>query len=171
MNAGKKTASKEQLIEEILEENYKRYFHLAYGYLHNEADALDVVQEGAYKAILKCETLREDAYADTWVYRIMLNEIFRLCRERNNQFSREERNEEELSYMAESTATNFQDFAELYDAIDRLETQEKTILELRYFHEMKLTEVAQSLEINLNTAKSRLYRAMDKLRTALSGVE
>lgn len=72
---------KERLIEEILITNYEKYYRLAYGYVHNDADAMDIVQEGAYKAILKSETLREPAYAATWVYRIMLNEVFQFCRD------------------------------------------------------------------------------------------
>ena len=43
---------KEQKIEELLLENYNRYYRLAYSYVHNEADAADIVQNGAYKACL-----------------------------------------------------------------------------------------------------------------------
>ena len=42
---------KEQIVEKLLIENYEQYYRLAYSYVHNEADALDIVQEGAYKAI------------------------------------------------------------------------------------------------------------------------
>ena len=35
---------KEQKIEELLLENYNRYYRLAYSYVHNEADAADIVQ-------------------------------------------------------------------------------------------------------------------------------
>ena len=38
---------KERLIEEILITNYEKYYRLAYGYVHNDADAMDIVQEGA----------------------------------------------------------------------------------------------------------------------------
>ena len=46
-------------------------------YVHNEADAADIVQEGAYRAIKYCDALKNEAYASTWIYRIMLNEVFR----------------------------------------------------------------------------------------------
>ena len=58
---------REQVIEKILIENYCRYYNLALSYVHNEADALDIVQEGAYKAFLKAETLRDEEYASTWI--------------------------------------------------------------------------------------------------------
>lgn len=64
---------KEQKIEELLLENYNRYYRLAYSYVHNEADAADIVQNGAYKAIRNSDSLKNVEYAQTWIYRIMLN--------------------------------------------------------------------------------------------------
>ena len=49
---------KEQKIEELLLENYNRYYRLAYSYVHNEADAADIVQNGAYKAIRNSDSLK-----------------------------------------------------------------------------------------------------------------
>lgn len=65
---------KEQKIEQLLLENYNSYYRLAYSYVHNESDASDIVQNGAYRAILHSDTLRQEKYAATWLYRIMLNE-------------------------------------------------------------------------------------------------
>ena len=42
---------KEQKIEQLLLENYNKYYRLAYRYVQHEADAADIVQNGAYKAI------------------------------------------------------------------------------------------------------------------------
>ena len=79
--------AKERAVENVLIENYRKYYHLALGYVHNEADALDIVQEGAYKAILKSETLRNEEHAATWIYRIMLNEVFSFCRGKRDFFA------------------------------------------------------------------------------------
>lgn len=43
----------EQCIEDILLENYDHYYRMAYSYTHNEADAQDIVQNGAYRAIYR----------------------------------------------------------------------------------------------------------------------
>ena len=53
---------------------------------------------------------------------------------------------------------------DLYDAIDRLSFQEQTVIKLRYFEDMKLEEIAQATGANLNTVKSRLYKAIRKLK-------
>ena len=159
---------KERVIEKILIENYENYHRLAYGYVHNEADAMDIVQEGAYKAILKSDTLHETAFAATWVYRIMLNEVFRFCREDTKKRSRECAESAGLGESASGESMAYMDFLELYDALGDLETNERMILEMKYFDGLKLWEVAEKLNLNENTVKSRLYRAIGKLRAAMS---
>lgn len=77
----KKEKSKEELIEEIILEKYNQYYRLAYSYVHNEEDAYDIVQNGAYKALRSSNTLKKKEYAQTWVYRIMLNECFRYLKQ------------------------------------------------------------------------------------------
>ena len=62
----------------------------------------------------------------------------------------------------------YMDFLELYDALGDLETNERMILEMKYFDGLKLWEVAEKLNLNENTVKSRLYRAIGKLRAAMS---
>ena len=73
---------KEQAVERALTEGYEKYYRLAYSYVHNEADALDIVQEAAYKAILKSDSLKEPQYVETWVYRIVINEACSFLRSR-----------------------------------------------------------------------------------------
>ncbi len=41
------------------------------------------------------------------------------------------------------------------------------IVELKYFEDLKLDEIAGILELNVNTVKSRLYRCLKKLRLSL----
>ena len=161
-------SEKESVIEKILIENYEKYYRLAYGYVHNEADAMDIVQEGAYKAILKSDTLRETAFAATWVYRIMLNEVFQFCRENTKKRSRECAEAAGLGEPAAGESMAYMDFLELYDTLGDLETNERMILEMKYFDGLKLWEVAEKLNLNENTVKSRLYRAIGKLRAAMS---
>lgn len=72
--------SNEEIIEEIILEQYNQYYRLAYSYVHNEADAEDIVQNGAFKALRSSKTLKKQEYAKTWIYRIMLNEIFSFLR-------------------------------------------------------------------------------------------
>lgn len=153
--------TKEQIVEKLILENYDRYYRLAYSYVHNDADAADIVQNGAYRAILHCESLREEAYAGTWVYRIMLNETFRLCKSSQRKMVALE--EIEIEKGEEDV---YEDF-DLRRALDSLNKKDKAVVELRYFEDMKLEDIAEVLQENLSTVKSRLYRSMKKLRLEL----
>ena len=60
----------------------------------------------------------------------------------------------------------YQDF-DLYLALDSLSKEDKAVVELRYFEDRKLEEIAEILNENVNTIKSRLYRSMKKLKIKL----
>ena len=130
--------TKEKAVEDLLLQNYDQYYRLAYSYVHNEADAGDIVQNGAYKAIRSSSDLKEVRYAATWLYRIMLNEIFSFCKQKN-----------------------------LKHALELLPPRDRMIVELKYFEDMKLEDIAAIMEENTNTIKSRLYRSLKKLRLSL----
>lgn len=157
---------RERRVEQLLMENYDKYYRLALSYVHNEDDAGDIVQNGAYKAILKSGSLKNPDYASTWIYRIMLNEIFNFYRERQ-LVSLEEMEQERNLLSVEDTYENF----DLRKALDGLEKEDKAVVELRYFEDMKLEEISEILNENVNTVKSRLYRSLKKLRVKLGGQE
>lgn len=53
---------------------------------------------------------------------------------------------------------------ELKQALDKLTDKERAVIVLRYFEEMSLNDVAYILGENLSTVKSRIYRALEKLK-------
>ena len=157
---------KEQLVEQILLEKYNNYYRLAYSYVHNEADAGDIVQNGAYKAILHSDSLKQKAYAATWIYRIMLNEIFRFLK--SNPVSREVyAAPEESGGKLAGKEDRYQD-VDLMRALDTLPQEVKTVIILRYFEDLTLEQIASVQEENVNTVKSRLYRGLKKMRLELA---
>ncbi len=154
--SAKEEPTKEQLVEQIILDNYNRYYRLAYSYVHNPDDAGDIVQNGAYQAIKNSGTLKHKEYAATWVYRIMLNEIFRFL-ELPDTISWEE-------LPKEHGANDVYEDLDLINALNSLPLEDKAVIELRYFEDLKLEEIAEVLEENVNTIKSRLYRGIQKLK-------
>lgn len=155
----KEKQTKEQIVEGLLLKNYDKYYRLAYSYVHNDADAEDIVQNGAYKAILNSGSLRQKGYAETWLYRIILNEIFR-------SFSKNKPVSLDEMEAGEGREDAYEDI-DLRKALNSLAREDKAIVEMRYFEDMKLEEIAEVLNENLSTVKSRLYRSMRKLRMKL----
>ena len=152
----KKTKAK--TVEDLLLTNYNQYFRLAYSYVHNNDDAADIVQNAAYKAIKNSSQLKEQQYASTWLYRIVINEIFTFCSQKKT---------ESLEYPEEPSQEDSYEDIDLKQALESLPLEEKMIVELKYFEDMKLEEIAAILDLNFNTVKSRLYRSLKKLRLML----
>ena len=159
--------AKEEKIEQLLLENYNRYYRLAFSYVHNADDAGDIVQNGAYKAMRGSGNLKRKEYASTWIYRIMLNEIYSFFQQQKT-VSMEAMEEEYGTEPAEMDT--YEDF-DLRAALETLSVEDKLVVELRYFEDMKLEEIAEILNENLSTVKSRLYRSLKKLRMKLSESE
>lgn len=145
--------------EQILTENYERYYRLAYSYMRNEDDALDVVQESAYRAIRDCRKVRNKDYLSTWIYRIVVNTALDLLRKKKKETLTEELPEIPVEDQYQET--------ELRTILNQLDHKSKTIIILRYFEDLKLEDIADILGDNLNTVKARLYRSLKKLRLNL----
>ena len=148
---------KEALVHECLVEHYEKYYRIAYSYTFQEQDALDIVQEGAYRAILKSDSLKNPEYADTWICRIMMNEAVRyLEKYRGKTVALDEVPEEGVSDEPEDL--------DLQQALLKLNEEERRIVVLKYFEEEKLQTIAQVMDLKVSTVKSRLYRAVEKLK-------
>ena len=145
--------------EQILTENYERYYRLAYSYMRNEDDALDVVQESAYRAIRDCRKVRNKDYLSTWIYRIVVNTALDMLRRKKKENITEELPEIPVE-------DQYQDL-ELRTVLNQLDDKSRTIILLRYFEDLKLEDIADIVGDNLNTVKARLYRSLKKLRLKL----
>lgn len=53
---------------------------------------------------------------------------------------------------------------DLCRAVDRLEPKLRTVVMLRFYEDMKLEDIARITGANVNTVKSRLYKALEKLK-------
>ena len=150
----------EVLIEAQLIADYKKLYRLAYSYVHNENDALDIVQESAYKAIKNSHSLKNPQYVGTWLYRIVINESISLLRKHKQQMV-------ELYEADGETEDQYTDF-DLRQALNSLDPLDKTVVVLRFFEGMQLNQIAEAMDENLNTVKSRLYRSLKKLKLSLA---
>lgn len=146
-------------IERALLDNYEKYYRVAYSYVRNEQDALDVVQDSAYKAIKNWRKVKEPQYIDTWIYRIVTNTALNLLKKQKNISSYEEN----LPFLPQEQEP-FSHRDEVLSLLDHLDETERTILILRFFEELKIDQIARIIQENPNTTKSRLYRALQKLR-------
>ena len=132
---------------------------VAYSYLKNREEALDAVQTAVCRAWEQQDRLREPEAVRTWFYRILLNESM-------NHHRRAKRLVPLEDTLLETPvpARDPGERLDLYDAIERLDWKEQTVVRLRFFEDMKLEEIARVTNTNLNTVKSRLYKSLRRLR-------
>lgn len=150
-------SEKEALVHECLVKNYEKYYRMAYSYVFQEQDAMDIVQESAYRAILKSGLLRQPEYVDTWIGRIVIRESLRFIEKNRGRFS-------SMESVPEQGAEDRTEDIDLRRALDRLDEKDRAIVVLRYFEEEKLENIGRMMDLNVNTVKSRLYRAVEKLK-------
>lgn len=155
-----------QLMDEVKVQAYR----MAYTYVKNEEDALEVVSESVYKAYKSIASLRNPDYFTTWFMRIVINNAVTLLGKRKNQIYLDDcLDEKELSIRDENEFSA--DRIDLYHAVDRLSPENKSLIVMRFYQDLKLEEIADIMQIPLSTVKSRLYKILKLLKADLEGGE
>lgn len=149
----------QQKVEDAVLNAYETMYRIAYTYVKNEEDALDIVQESAYKAIRNCGQVKKERYIQTWICRIVINTSMDFLRKTQREFPIEE-----LYEVNEPGITDqYEDF-DMTKALNTLTERERAVVILRYFEDKKLEDIAYILNANLSTVKSLLYRSLKKLK-------
>lgn len=151
-----------------LYDRYASYAHrLAMAITKNSYDASDVVQETFIKVFRYAHTYDLTKPFHPWFYRILVNEAKRLFQQRSNEAIQMETTK--IDCLKEPQKIN--SFDDLYIALEKLNEKEKIILVLKYVEGFTEKEIATMLELNVNTVKTRLYRARQKLKSIIEGID
>ncbi|MBT2756863.1 sigma-70 family RNA polymerase sigma factor [Mesobacillus foraminis] len=135
-------------------------YRMAYVYVRNKEDALDVVQEVAYQSFRKIDTLRNPEFFKTWLLKITINCATDVVRKNKKVVHLKPAYEEFMGTEDEDLPLSMS----LQDLINSLEDDEKSVVLLRFYHHYTFIEISKLLGIPLGTAKSVLYRSLAKLR-------
>lgn len=155
------------IVENFLIENREAYYRLAYSYVHNQDDALDIVQDAICKALSSSKSLNDPNAIKSWFYRIVVNTSLDYIRKNKRLVYVED---EDLEVIGPSKSDQYEDY-DLQKALEKLPTMSKTIITLRFFEDMTFEEIAQILDLNINTVKTRFYTSIRKLRIELDDTD
>ena len=81
-------------IEQEILSSYEKLYRLAFSYVKNEQDAMDVVQESVYKAMKNAGQVKDEKYIKTWLLRITINTAVDATRKQSKFVSDEQVAEE-----------------------------------------------------------------------------
>lgn len=151
-----------ELIENIKVEMYK----VASSQLRNDDDVNDAIQETIINSYTNLHTLKNPSYFKTWIIRILINECNHVYRKRKRQLGLFDK----LSHSVDTSISTEEEIHAKENDIDFdlliqcLNYDERLILTLYYKNNYTPTEISDILGVNINTVKSRLLRAKQKLQ-------
>ncbi len=155
------TSSLLKQLEVYVIESQALSYRLAYSYVKNENDALDIVQESICKAFSKVETsLKNPEHMKTWFYRIVVNTSLDFLRK---QSKIRPVDHETIEAYDDGREDVYEDL-DLKQAMELLPEMYQTIIILRFYEDLKIEEIALITNENLNTVKTRLYKALKLLK-------
>jgi RNA polymerase sigma-70 factor (ECF subfamily) len=154
----------EKLLICFITDSKENLYRLAFSYVKNAQDSLDIVQDSIHKAFLSSDTLKSEDAIKSWVYRIVVNTSLDFLRKQKKIQIVDDKTLELHSPISEDI---YQDF-DLEKALEELPFTYRTVVILRYFEDLKIEEIAEVLNENISTIKTRLYQALRKLRITLS---
>lgn len=160
MRGGRKL---EKLLMDCVTENQESIYRLAYSYVKNKEDALDIVQDAIHKAFLSIDKLQNTGSIKSWFYRIVVTTSLDFLRKHKNMHVMEDEILESFIPGQNDTYTNL----DLAESIDDLPEKYRTVIILRFFEDMKIEDIAEVVQENANTVKTRLYQALKRLRISL----
>ena len=163
-------AGDEAAYESLMREHQEAVFRLAYLFLGSAADAEDVAQEVFIKALNALDRFDDSRPLRPWLLSITAN----CARNRRRAFGRyvaalRRLIVPETSY-AEGAVTEVDARMEaqaLWQAVRRLSAADQEVIYLRYFLELSVSEAAEAMKVEPGTVKSRLSRALSRLREVI----
>ena len=144
----------------------KRVYNYLLRLLSNREDALDTSQDVFLKAYQNLRKLDDPRRFGAWLFRIAHNEAHSLFRKRKPE------SQEELPEAPAGQTTVFPLELSLAvsGALDRLSQDQREAVVLKIYQGFKFEEMAEILSCPVSTLKSRLYTALDLLKTQLAPV-
>ncbi|MFV0528951.1 MAG: sigma-70 family RNA polymerase sigma factor [Lachnospiraceae bacterium] len=149
-----------------LVEHYKGYLYkTAFLYTKEEDSALDIVQECVLKGFRTIKSLKNPEWFKTWLTRILFNTAHDFYQKKVSFEPLE--NIENTAYTKSVSTISQEEKWDLYEAIDMLPEKYRTVIILKYFDELKITEIASTLEIPEGSVSAYLTRAKQELKKYL----
>jgi RNA polymerase sigma-70 factor (ECF subfamily) len=173
-----KTELARERFGELVAFHQRRAMRIAYQYLHDAADADEVVQDAFVKVFTHIDTYRETWPFEVWFTRILINGCLDRRKARSRFTSTDTGHPPEDARPAfggtaetdpEARLLGRERRARLAAAIDRLDGRQRTIFMLSHYGDCSPREVSAMIGLKESTVRVHLFRATRKLRGLLGG--
>ena len=156
-------------FSELVQKYQRALYNAAYRVLGREEDARDITQTVFLRIAERLEGYDARYKFFSWVYRIALNESLNLLRRagREELLGDDADEREGEGADPESKLASAQVSREVQRALMQMKFTDRAVLTLRHFSECSYEEIADILELKVETVKSRLFEARGRLRLLL----
>jgi RNA polymerase sigma-70 factor (ECF subfamily) len=166
-----------QAYGQLVERFQDRLFNAMLQVIGSADEAEDVVQDSFVQAYVKLDTFQGNSQFFTWLYRIAFNNALSRQRRKRNEMSIEQSREltggdpEDRTEAPDEPLLRQERVALVHNALDMLTEEHRGILVLREMQELSYEEIAEILDINIGTVRSRLSRARNQLKLNLEELQ
>lgn len=171
INIDKLKSKDEKEFEKFYRFYINRIYTVIYRVVGNEADSNDLAVEVMMKVYEKIDTFRGDAKLSSWVYRIAYNQAISFLRKNKRTISMDEVKVEKES----DRHIRYMERMELKELLKKklMELPEKyrVALSLYHFEDLSYKEIAYTMDIEMGTVKTYIYRGREQLREMLQGMD
>lgn len=147
-------------FEVLYRKYYEKAFSIARGVLMDSDEAADAVQEIFTQVYKHLGRFDQRSKFSTWLFRIAVNRSIQHSRSVKYKKNWVELNERVPENQPEDSVIE----PRVQESLAKLAPQDRAILTLFYWEELSLNEIADSMGIAMNAAKTRLYRARERFR-------
>ena len=154
-------------FEELVRRYQEVAFRTAYLVLRDAGDAEDAVQEALVRSYRALGRFRAGSAFRPWLLKIVVNQALSALKSRKRRAAVAEKSAAEgggAFYSIDETVIDRERARLVWQALESLREQERVVVYLRYFLALPERELAEYLGCAPGTVKSRLHRALAKLR-------
>ncbi|WP_286234820.1 RNA polymerase sigma factor [Thalassotalea sediminis] len=151
----------------LVKRHEKALYNYALRMVSNREDALDLMQDVFVAIFRNLSSFRGDSPFKGWMFKIAHYRCIEFYRRRKPTKSLDDEPEQEdidEDTCPEKHMTNGRIKLDIQHALQKLPVNQKIVVELKFFQHATFDEIAYQLGISINTAKSRLYSGLDKLK-------
>ena len=156
----------ERAFAALVRRNERRMYATAYSILGSSWDASDACQDAFLEAWAKIGALRDPSSFGPWMAQIVVNKCHSARRKTKRLVVVDEVPEREAHEVIGPETSLV-----LIEAVKRLDEDHRAVVALRYFADLKVDEIAEVIGVPAGTVKSRINRAMARLRELLAAAD
>ncbi|MCR8849380.1 sigma-70 family RNA polymerase sigma factor [Rossellomorea sp. SC111] len=161
------TNNKELMLEHIMTHYSKDVYLLAYSFVKEKGLAEDVSQEVFIKCYRNLDSFRGDAEIKSWIYRITVNTAKDAVKKKSFKilkFPKVFFENFKKSESAEKTMLKYNHNEQILHIVLDLPIIYREVIILYYFQDLKVNEISDALNVNINSVKTRLSRGRSILK-------